>query len=291
MHPNAQLIDALLRGVRAPRRRRDGRVLRARRHASAIPCSTSPAAEVGAMWAMLCARGKDLRVEWRDVRADDRAGRRTGSRATPTPRPGARCTTSSTPTFTFRDGRIAAHVDRFDLWRWSRMALGAKGCCSAGRRWCATRSARRRGAARRLDRPRTPLVPARSSPRARLIVRGRPALPSTHVPSSCMSFAPNPRSPTTARRGSACCSSTSARPTRRPPSAVRRYLAEFLSDPRVVEIPRVLWQPILHGVILRVRPAEVRGEVRGDLDQGRLAAARALAASSARCCRAISASG
>ena len=37
--------------------------------------------------------------------------------------------------------------------------------------------------------------------------------------------------------------------------AVRRYLAEFLSDPRVVEIPRLLWWPILHGVILRSRPA------------------------------------
>lgn len=39
------------------------------------------------------------------------------------------------------------------------------------------------------------------------------------------------------------------------PKAVRRYLAQFLSDPRVVEIPRLLWWPILHGVILRVRPA------------------------------------
>ena len=36
--------------------------------------------------------------------------------------------------------------------------------------------------------------------------------------------------------------------------AVRRYLAEFLSDPRVIEIPRLAWKPILHGVILRSRP-------------------------------------
>ena len=40
------------------------------------------------------------------------------------------------------------------------------------------------------------------------------------------------------------------------PSAVRRYLAEFLSDRRVVEIPRLLWMLILHGVILRVRPSK-----------------------------------
>jgi ferrochelatase len=38
-------------------------------------------------------------------------------------------------------------------------------------------------------------------------------------------------------------------------SAVRRYLAEFLSDTRVIETPRWLWWPILYGVILRIRPA------------------------------------
>lgn len=38
------------------------------------------------------------------------------------------------------------------------------------------------------------------------------------------------------------------------PAAVRRYLAEFLWDRRVVEVPRPLWWLILHGVILRVRP-------------------------------------
>jgi len=36
--------------------------------------------------------------------------------------------------------------------------------------------------------------------------------------------------------------------------ALRKYLREFLSDPRVVEIPRILWLIILHGIILRVRP-------------------------------------
>lgn len=36
--------------------------------------------------------------------------------------------------------------------------------------------------------------------------------------------------------------------------ALRRYLAEFLSDPRVVEVPRLLWMLILHGIILRIRP-------------------------------------
>ena len=39
-------------------------------------------------------------------------------------------------------------------------------------------------------------------------------------------------------------------------AALRRYLAQFLSDPRVVEIPSIVWQPLLHGVILRTRPAK-----------------------------------
>ena len=50
-----------------------------------------------------------------------------------------------------------------------------------------------------------------------------------------------------------CNLGTPAEPTA---AATRRYLAEFLSDPRVVEIPPALWKPILHGVILRTRPAK-----------------------------------
>ena len=39
--------------------------------------------------------------------------------------------------------------------------------------------------------------------------------------------------------------------------AIRRYLAEFLSDQRVIHLPRWLWLPLLHLIILRVRPARV----------------------------------
>jgi ferrochelatase len=40
------------------------------------------------------------------------------------------------------------------------------------------------------------------------------------------------------------------------PEAVRRYLAEFLADRRVVDLPWLLWAPILYGVVLRTRPAK-----------------------------------
>ena len=38
--------------------------------------------------------------------------------------------------------------------------------------------------------------------------------------------------------------------------AVRRYLREFLSDPRVVQIPRIVWLPILYLLVLPFRPSK-----------------------------------
>src|SRR6185437_16535341 len=46
------------------------------------------------------------------------------------------------------------------------------------------------------------------------------------------------------------------------PWAVRRFLKRMLSDPRVVELPRALWLPILHGLILPFRPARVARKYR-----------------------------
>ena len=43
-------------------------------------------------------------------------------------------------------------------------------------------------------------------------------------------------------------------PSEPTPRGVRRFLAEMLSDPRLIELPRALWLPVLHGLILRVRP-------------------------------------
>ena len=39
-------------------------------------------------------------------------------------------------------------------------------------------------------------------------------------------------------------------------NALKRYLAEFLSDPLVVKLPRLIWKPLLHGIILKKRPAK-----------------------------------
>ena len=72
------------------------------------------------------------------------------------------------------------------------------------------------------------------------------ALPSPFSPEPPFSHGQTPRT------GVLLCNlGTPDEPT---PAALRRYLAQFLSDERVVEIPKLLWMLILHGIILRVRP-------------------------------------
>jgi ketosteroid isomerase-like protein len=85
------------------------------------------AAGVRAMWAMLCARGKDLAVELADVEAGDgSASARWIARYT-FAATGRRVENRIDTSFALRDGRIVRQTDRFDLWRWSRQALGLAG--------------------------------------------------------------------------------------------------------------------------------------------------------------------
>ena len=83
--------------------------------------------QVPAMWRMLCARAGDLRVTCSDVRVEnDRGSARWQADYTfaKTKRPVHNVIEA---TFVLKDGKIVAHRDRFDLWRWTRMALGAPG--------------------------------------------------------------------------------------------------------------------------------------------------------------------
>jgi ferrochelatase len=74
------------------------------------------------------------------------------------------------------------------------------------------------------------------------------------IPSGPYANEPTHRHGETARTGVLYCNlGTPDSPTT---ADVRRFLAEFLSDPRVVEIPRIIWMLILHGIILRFRPAK-----------------------------------
>jgi ferrochelatase len=81
-----------------------------------------------------------------------------------------------------------------------------------------------------------------------------------------MPFAPEPehrhgQTPATPRTAVLLCNLGT--PDAATPAALRRYLAEFLSDPRVVEIPRLIWWPILHGIILNLRPRKSAAKYAG----------------------------
>ena len=126
-HPNAVLIERFYRALD----RHDAETM--------IACYASDAtfhdpvfgeldaAGAAAMWGMLCARGKDLTVVASDVEADPAAGRAHWVATYTYAATGRHVENRIDALFSFREGRIVRHVDCFDLWRWLRQALGAKG--------------------------------------------------------------------------------------------------------------------------------------------------------------------
>jgi len=83
--------------------------------------------DAGAMWRMLCANGRDLRIDFSGVAADERTGRAHWDARYTFSATGREVLNRIDASFEFRDGLIVRHVDRFDFWRWSRQALGASG--------------------------------------------------------------------------------------------------------------------------------------------------------------------
>lgn len=79
-----------------------------------------------AMWHMLCERGQDLQVTFNQVQANGMAGSAYWE-ATYTFSTGRKVHNIIDAAFTFQDGLIIGHRDSFDLWRWTRMALGPVG--------------------------------------------------------------------------------------------------------------------------------------------------------------------
>lgn len=83
--------------------------------------------EVGAMWRMLCSRGSDLRIASSNLQASAESGSANWEAwysFSATGRPVHNIVRSG---FRFKEGKIAAQVDDFAFWRWSRQALGPIG--------------------------------------------------------------------------------------------------------------------------------------------------------------------
>lgn len=79
------------------------------------------------MWRMLCERGTDLRIEFRDIDADDSTGRAHWEAWYTFSGTGRPVHNQIEAVFEFRDGKIIRHRDIFGFWRWASQALGPMG--------------------------------------------------------------------------------------------------------------------------------------------------------------------
>jgi ketosteroid isomerase-like protein len=80
--------------------------------------------EVRSMWKMLCLRGKDMRVEFRDVKASGDQVTAHWDAYYTFSKTGRKVHNSIDAAFSFKDGLIIEHRDQFDFYRWSKQALG-----------------------------------------------------------------------------------------------------------------------------------------------------------------------
>lgn len=127
MHPNAALIERFYKAFQA----KDAEAMAAC-YADDVVFNDPVFRDLhgplaGDMWRMLCARGKDLTLEFSGVRADDREGAAHWEARYSFSQTGNKVLNVIDARFEFRDGRIVAHTDSFDLYRWMSQALGLKG--------------------------------------------------------------------------------------------------------------------------------------------------------------------
>jgi ketosteroid isomerase-like protein len=111
-------------------KQRDGAAMAACYHADASfrdPVFELRGDRIGAMWTMLCERGKDLRIEHSNVTGGDGVGAADWQAWYTFSATGRPVHNVIHAQFRFRDGRFVEHIDRFDFWRWSRQAVGPAG--------------------------------------------------------------------------------------------------------------------------------------------------------------------
>jgi ketosteroid isomerase-like protein len=127
MHPNQKLLEDFY----AAFNRKDGPAMVAAYaddvHFSDPVFPDLKGAEAKGMWKMLCGSAKDLTVEASRISADDTQGRAHWEAHYTFSVTGRKVHNIIDATFRFKDGRIVDHVDSFDFWRWSRLALGLPG--------------------------------------------------------------------------------------------------------------------------------------------------------------------
>lgn len=83
--------------------------------------------EAGDMWRLLASRAQQFSLTFEAVQADERQGSARWVASYLFSQTGRTVVNRIQARFVFRDGKIIEHRDHFDLWRWSRQALGLKG--------------------------------------------------------------------------------------------------------------------------------------------------------------------
>ena len=127
MHPNAELIKTFYTAFQT----RDSDGMNACYRPDVIfsdpVFGTLRGQEALSMWQMLCERGKDLKIEFGNIHADDKAGSAHWEAWYTFSKSKRRVHNIIGAKFVFQDGKISRHTDRFNLWKWSAMALGPMG--------------------------------------------------------------------------------------------------------------------------------------------------------------------
>ena len=127
MHPNAELLTRFYTAMNA----RDAQTMGA--------CYTDDASftdpafgqlnavEARRMWRMLSSRAKDFSLTFDGIEADDEKGRAHWVATYAFSGTGRKVVNRIDSVFVFKNGKILRQTDSFDLYRWARQALGAKG--------------------------------------------------------------------------------------------------------------------------------------------------------------------
>lgn len=126
-HPNAQLIETFYQAFQ----RLDADAMSAC-YADHIQFSDPvftdlKGADAGNMWRMLCSRAQDFSLTFDGVEANDQSGKAHWVATYVFSQTGRTIVNDIQASFVFENGKIVQHRDQFDLWKWSRQALGFKG--------------------------------------------------------------------------------------------------------------------------------------------------------------------
>ncbi|MES2103930.1 MAG: nuclear transport factor 2 family protein [Pseudomonadota bacterium] len=127
MHPNAELIETFYRAFQ----KLDAETMAACYAPDVL--FTDPVfpalrgQEASDMWRMLSTKAQNFSLLFDGVAADDKQGSAHWVATYTFSQTGNTVVNDIRASFEFRDGKIVRHIDRFDLWKWARQALGMKG--------------------------------------------------------------------------------------------------------------------------------------------------------------------